>query len=154
MGLTIITPDGREVPDNYGFVNVTQAHSGVYTLKSAEGCKTTLTLEVLRFGSSKTAGFEEFQVGFQNQNKTLDQITVYPNPTFDEVSLNLQSILGKSAKVLLTNMQQQILINEILEKEHSGYMKLNMTSFTPGIYVLKLTVDDGEVITQKIVKNK
>jgi len=156
VGLTIILPDGREVPDDYELLNVGQSHSGVYTLISEEGCKATLAIDVLRLGSSKTLGFEEFRVEYLSTGYGSDQIGIstYPNPTIDEVSINLQSVLGKSLEVLVTNLQQQVLLNESLDKGHAETINLDFTNFTQGIYILSLTTEDGKVISRKIVKNR
>jgi len=156
VGLTIILPDGREVPDNFELINVSEDDSGVYTIISEEGCKKTLTIEVTRFGSAKTLGFEEFHVDFQNSgsHSNIIGVTTYPNPTVDEVGINLQSVLGKSLKVLVTNLQQQVLINEWMDKDHAGSLKLDFTNFTQGVYILNITMEDGEVVTRKIVKNR
>ncbi|MGB5553743.1 MAG: T9SS type A sorting domain-containing protein, partial [Flavobacteriaceae bacterium] len=157
VGLTIITPDGSEVPDNYGLVDVSKAQSGIYTLISELGCKTTLTLEVTEFGTLKSTAFDqfkEFQVDFEHTSAVNDYVSIYPNPAVNDINIDLQSVIGKSITVRLINMQQQVLVNEFLDKSHESDVKLDVTGLTPGIYVLNLTLEDGEVITQKIIKNQ
>ncbi|WP_273567544.1 T9SS type A sorting domain-containing protein [Maribacter halichondriae] len=154
IGLTITTPDGRQVADNYSLRNVTDADSGVYVLRSSEGCKTTLTLDVSKPGTGKSSPLDEFQGDFKNYHSVKNEFAVYPNPTMDQATMDIQTLQGRPLSVILSNMQQQTLISEILTEDHSSSLTFDMSNFPPGMYIIKLTLDNGEVITRKIIKKR
>lgn len=74
-------------------------------------------------------------------------ISVYPNP-FSEY-LTLETSLN-SFKVKIYNMYG----NEVFVEEINKSKKIDLSSFSPGIYILKVFKKDDEIMTKRIIKTK
>ncbi|PCI93602.1 MAG: secretion protein [Flavobacteriales bacterium] len=102
--------------------------------------------------SGNHAGTEDFwvvklfaTVGLKEYN--LSNISLYPNPTTENITIDLGEI-KQNVKATLTNSLGQV----ILSKNYTSTNIINLDIDAPsGIYFLHLEID-GEVITKKIIK--
>ncbi|WP_258105753.1 Ig-like domain-containing protein [Marinoscillum sp. MHG1-6] len=72
-----------------------------------------------------------------------DLATLYPNPAVDIINVTIDG----SAQVKLINLSGQLLLSEAVK----GSTAFDISSFEPGLYVLKVTTND-EIQTIKFVK--
>ena len=83
--------------------------------------------------------------------KTLEStIRIYPNPVRNELTL---SIMGKeqSLALTITNANGRLVYSEKLVNITADYSKkLDMSGFSKGIYLLKLSSND-HVYTEKVI---
>jgi hypothetical protein len=76
-----------------------------------------------------------------------DRIKVYPNPATNMVWVD--DIEGKLNEVELYDVQGRLVI-----KQQAGGSKtsVNITTLPPGLYLVRVTMKDGETIQKKIIK--
>lgn len=67
--------------------------------------------------------------------------TLYPNPAFDEIHLNCQPGSDPLEKVTLTNLQGKVI--PMLVEGLDGELDLNMSTLSPGVYLLWITSGQG-----------
>lgn len=78
-------------------------------------------------------------------------IAIFPNPTNETLQLDLKEHIGRSAKVVIkTDLGVEILSEQIARISQST-TRFDVSSFTPGIYLIIITVDDEKPITQCFV---
>lgn len=80
--------------------------------------------------------------------RLLDNIKVYPNPTANQLHINLRDMIS-NYNVQLYNMQGKQMYSQ--DYMNSNDIAIDMTSFSEGIYVFKLQFDK-EQKTLKVVK--
>lgn len=81
-------------------------------------------------------------------NKDFDfnsKLSVYPNPFKDEISVNVDA----NAKVEIFNLIGEIVYNG---KINSGTTSLNLSNIATGVYLMKITTENNQSKTVKIVK--
>lgn len=76
------------------------------------------------------------------------RIIITPNPVQKEVSLFFSNTSTK--KIQLLNMSGNILLTEKINGANSTH-RLNMSNFIPGIYILRIQIENG-IETHKIIK--
>ena len=79
------------------------------------------------------------------------RMNVYPNPVGDQLHIELQSQCQVECRVLLLNMQGQVLIEKAFE---TADLTLPLETIGPGNYVLKVVTGKLECNTFKIIKVK
>ena len=75
---------------------------------------------------------------------------LYPNPASSEITLNLAydaRWIGKTINVI--NSQGQVVTTVLID---SKILKIDLSTFRPGLYFLSAKKDDGSVIKQKFIK--
>jgi len=80
-------------------------------------------------------------------NNTLDSFTVYPVPAKN--SITIESVNGISKVVISNQLGMTLSVESVADiKEHT----FDISSFTEGVYFIKVYHTDGKKSTQKIVK--
>ncbi len=81
-------------------------------------------------------------------------VSVYPNPVNGEVfTIEVKGLSARNGQVQITNLQGQQLINESLNLlEGTTRKEYSTSSWADGIYVVRLSLEDGSTVTKKIVK--
>ena len=82
------------------------------------------------------------KIAIQNDRKTNSEVILYPNPTNTEFSL--KSSL-RIQEVTISNSLGQVLL---ATKESKA---IPITSFSKGIYIVHITLENGEVQTKKLI---
>lgn len=82
------------------------------------------------------------------EDKFTNEVKVYPNPTKDEVTIELQKTY-ESIKVRILNTLGEEVSNTTFNHTSSCQFTLNQK---PGYYLLELKVDDENVLYKRIVK--
>jgi hypothetical protein len=76
------------------------------------------------------------------------KFTVYPNPTYDKLTVTLSSQLGSKAEILLINQNGSTVLKKTYTLNSANQLaQLSIGKFTPGVYMLK-------VITDKLIKTE
>jgi hypothetical protein len=71
-------------------------------------------------------------------------IRIYPNPAFNEVSVNLQ-LTGKKTSVAIYNVVGQLIYESLIQKEKT---QIDLNGFANGVYLVKIT-ENGKLIKQE-----
>ncbi|WP_242119523.1 T9SS type A sorting domain-containing protein [Aestuariivivens sediminicola] len=79
-----------------------------------------------------------------NGTELLEEFSIYPNPTKDFLQVS-----SKKYKVL--DMQLYDLLGKVVPTTNKNLSRLNLSSLSPGVYMLKIDVG-GNTIVKKIIK--
>ncbi|MDG1147936.1 MAG: T9SS type A sorting domain-containing protein [Crocinitomicaceae bacterium] len=75
-------------------------------------------------------------------------VTLYPNPTSDKLTLFFNTVKG--TEYVLRNMHGQIVQQSTIKTRKT---QVNINTLTKGVFVIQITLENGHVITKKIVKH-
>lgn len=89
-----------------------------------------------------------FYLAFDNRLEESQQeiVEVFPNPVKDKLSIRLRA--KETGIVTLMDIRG----TEIFSSEIKGSGEMDMSSYPGGIYLIRISINTGKVITQKIVK--
>lgn len=118
------------------------SYSNIYRTSSAQ-LSSAITVNVKNAGGP---------TGIKTNNALFEDISLYPNPTSENISLNLQGEANQSLSVNVFNTNGQLVLNQ-LETLQNGNNKvaLNTVDLAPGIYLIKLNSGNKQQ-TIKMVK--
>ncbi|MCH8904588.1 MAG: T9SS type A sorting domain-containing protein, partial [Bacteroidetes bacterium] len=137
-------------------------YGGIYAVQlistNQYGCNDTVIIDV----DMTHLGIDEFAHG------NLNSLGVYPNPYQDkteivyelrenaDVSIIVYNILGEEVARLYEGTQPagQHQIQFSNEKERSATAVVVRNENTSGIYILKMTINESEVYTRRIIKSR
>lgn len=77
-------------------------------------------------------------------------VSVYPNPTADYLTLEVKDLGLSALSFQLYDLQGKLLQNEIITSNQTTVV---MSNLVPATYFVKVTQNDQEVKTFKIIKN-
>lgn len=77
------------------------------------------------------------------------EIRIYPNPTQGNLKIVIQDIAEEKASLLLFEIGGKVLIHQNIEPD--GVCFLNITQYKPGVYILRIIIDN-EQTDWKIIK--
>ncbi|OFY22063.1 MAG: hypothetical protein A2X02_04450 [Bacteroidetes bacterium GWF2_29_10] len=106
------------------------------TVKAANGCTSTKT---------KNVGAVRTSINNVVSNSTA-KIDVYPIPAISNI--NIKATNNKITGIKLMDILGKVLLEKELTPTY--YHKLNVSNYTPGLYLLKMTTEKGEPITKRI----
>jgi len=81
---------------------------------------------------------------------SLDGISAYPNPVIDWLTVNLGISRSKNVSVKISDLSGRLIYNKTQSGEE-GFLRINFSSFTTGMYVVQV-ITDNEKQTYKILK--
>ena len=95
--------------------------------------------------SNTSAVYEHTLTGLWNNDTSANLFEVHPNPVIDRLTISYE---GQNYEVSLSNLAGQ----ELLHHQASGVTSINLSSLSPGVFLLKI-IENGELKgVQKIVK--
>lgn len=83
-----------------------------------------------------------------NIDNTLNQLTVYPNPVINDLSINLPSNIN-NAQINIINITGQTVLKTDVKQ---NYNKINLSNLPKGVYIIEIKTTSG-TLTKKIIKN-
>ena len=89
------------------------------------------------------------------ENTIADALTILPNPTKGVVNLRFETLVVKDVNVnILNSLGQQIYSNHLTN--HIGLVneKIDLSSFSEGLYFVKITTNKGQSVTERIAHIK
>jgi hypothetical protein len=123
------------------YVNLANETNQSYTATVAGSYSVDITKDGC---TQRSACFDLTTLG----NKDFDfnsKVSVYPNPFKDAISINLDA----NAKIEIYNLSGAIIYNK---KINSGTSLLNLSNNASGMYLMKITTENNESKTVKILK--
>lgn len=103
-----------------------------------------ITVDAIGFGGYLLSS----NASLANLENSLSQLTLYPNPVVNELSINLPTNV-KEAQVKIVNVAgQNVITTQIKQSNH----KINVNHLSRGVYIVEIKTDKG-TITKKIIKN-
>jgi len=81
------------------------------------------------------------------------KISIYPNPATDKLNIEFQTLRKSTIEITVINQQGSILLTKknIVRSPGQWYETLDVSSFTPGVYLLRITMD-GIMFTKRLIK--
>ena len=81
-------------------------------------------------------------------------VTVFPNPITDNVSVNIKSLAPQNYILQITDIQGKVMYNKAIELQNTNReLNIDMKSWNSQTYILKVSMPDGRtLITQKLIK--
>jgi hypothetical protein len=124
----------------YSFVPIYNGEYKVTSVKNACGLGTA-------------TGKAQIQVLLANEESDFsEKISIFPNPSFEYVSIQSQLLMPKDVKIELFNSQGKLIKQEKIPKSNEINTKVEIQELPGGIYNLRIQVGDSEY-SRKIVKN-
>ncbi|MBP9994898.1 MAG: T9SS type A sorting domain-containing protein, partial [bacterium] len=73
---------------------------------------------------------------------------VYPNPASNTLHMDISpDVADQVSEISLFDIS-----GRLLKTQQSGFGSIDISGLAPGLYVMKVTLDDGKVFEEKIVK--
>lgn len=116
-------------------------YAQVYPYKSANSATSCYTLKVALGTASKPSGIITGYIGKNG-------VTVYPNPAKDKLNINISNSQGVSEIRVFSVTSQQV----ITQRTGQSNPVLDISKLAKGVYLLKVFTANGEVSTQKFIK--
>jgi len=87
--------------------------------------------------------------GITREGKNAARITVYPNPSWGRLNIELKTAEASIEKVCIADLTGKI----VLEESHRGNnaVSLNVSAVPAGIYFVQVLLNNGEQAIRKIV---
>ena len=82
-------------------------------------------------------------------DNTLSEISIYPNPASDHITINTSNSISGISKFQILNLLGEIVYSD--RKEFSETTSININHLEPGLYFIKIE-NNGSVISKKIIK--
>jgi PKD-like domain/Secretion system C-terminal sorting domain len=101
---------------------------------------------------NKTALFDSSSVGINQLKDINDEISIYPNPAKDFVSIT--SNHSKIVSITLLDVLGKIICKSSSSElvDHSGIIKFSIQGVNPGLYLLKINSDGFEKLYKLVIK--
>ncbi|GGK33374.1 hypothetical protein GCM10007962_29670 [Yeosuana aromativorans] len=152
------TLNGADFANNLDHLSVlkTDLNAGINNLTAV----VTDTTPLLRIDNHET--IHAYTVSWTIDNSALGvheinsqvndiKITVYPNPTQDIVNLKFDSSLNTNLRVDIVSMDGKKIATKTISSSYTS--KIDMQSFSNGIYIAKFYSNNVLIATKKLVKN-
>ena len=105
---------------------------------------------IISTGCSKSSGSIPVTASCKIADTFELEMYVNPNPTIDEIYLQISEELNNDANIRIYNLTGSLLIEKTLPA-YSQTININLENFATGMYILELQTAD-KIITQKIMK--
>ena len=87
----------------------------------------------------------------------LDRLHLYPNPAEDMINIDVMLSKEKTIDFRVFDLSGRLLLDDHPRRNYKSEgkytEKMDLSSLTPGLYLLVLTDDEGAKMTKRLVKN-
>ena len=85
-----------------------------------------------------------------NQIENKSQLNIYPNPSKDFLTINLNKTIAANAEITIYSFTGELVYAENID--FLDNVNINVSNIVKGIYLLKIKIND-DVLTKKFIKN-
>lgn len=96
-------------------------------------------------------GQSEYSRVIRVDKESSDKVSIYPNPTNGELFVNLLQAAENEYIIEVRNLEGQLLFSET-DDENKGKIKLDLSEFTSGIYIVSVSADKS-IQYFRLIKN-
>ncbi|MBK7110594.1 MAG: T9SS type A sorting domain-containing protein [Bacteroidetes bacterium] len=146
--LSIIPKPDRSYQWMRGSTTIAGATNSTYVAKYNGVYRCLVT--IISTGCSKSSGSIPVTASCKIADTFELEMYVNPNPTIDEIYLQISEELNNDANIRIYNLTGSLLIEKTLPA-YSQTININLENFATGMYILELQTAD-KIITQKIMK--
>ncbi|MFM2223846.1 MAG: hypothetical protein RJA07_48 [Bacteroidota bacterium] len=90
--------------------------------------------------------------GIEEQVINNEAIRVYPNPTEEKLTVSSYQLLGNTKVEVIDVLGRNVFAKQYINSK-SQEILLDVSCYTKGIYVLKVTNEKGNVMTKQFIKD-
>jgi M6 family metalloprotease-like protein len=119
--------------------NNTSARTAIITVKSSD---LTAEPKIITINQDFTNGINEVTAG--------NNLTVYPNPSVKDFTVQLDGFNGSQKRLDVLNMMGQIESTRILTQETTS---VDCSDLSKGMYIFRVTSENNEVSFKRVIKN-
>lgn len=119
-----------------------------------EGINTSTDEEItiqLTDNANLTAIFERNESGVDDDPYNNMQIHLFPVPASDYVNIRITNCQKQKMVLQVTNLMGSILYKQSIEPVYELQSKIDLTHYTPGMYVLIVKLQNGKSIVEKFL---
>jgi hypothetical protein len=111
-----------------------------------------IALEPFMTSTTSTSCFDATAM---TENTFSDAITIYPNPTKDVITINFEATTVQKINInIINSLGQQVFASTFNHQIGTFNEKVDLASFSEGLYFVKIANNEGESITQRIAHIK
>ena len=99
----------------------------------------------------RDGGFDYTEVQVVNFTIDLTNWSVFPNPTQDQLFINLKPYAGKAATIELINNFGQVIKRQKLTEIGANIEQLDLKEVPNGLYIIHIKIDGQKALNQKVV---
>lgn len=127
--------------------------NGIYSTKYSDVRKTRANKNFYRLNMKDLDGVSQFsEIIVLGCEITEQDITIYPQPVSDEMTVNLDLLQSNKVNYTVINLLGQKIYTNVWDaQEGMNQFKLNVDEFIPGQYILQLEIN-GDIIEKKFLK--
>ena len=81
----------------------------------------------------------------------MNPINAFPNPVSSELFVNVNGLAGQRGQLILFNQYGQIMYEVATEQLEEEQLKLDVSKYSTGLYLLSTKLATGEEFTTKIM---
>ena len=89
-----------------------------------------------------------------NHNLDNEAITLFPNPAQSELNITLSNYVGQQADLVVMNQVGAIVDRRTIAALPDSPLNINVSTYTNGLYFLRVQVAGGEFVTKKFMVQK
>jgi len=89
-----------------------------------------------------------------NVEASLSESAIFPNPSQDELFINLNEYQGQEGSIEIMSIFGQLQSTVALDKIPSDLVKLDTSNLIDGVYLLKIKIGEGDFITKQFMVTK
>ena len=94
-------------------------------------------------------------LGIGEANSIVNNWSVYPNPITDNLTVNINLKQGTKTEVGIYDMTgKQVIRDEVYMHDGSNITSLSVSSLPTGIYMLRISSNEGLILTSKLIKTR
>lgn len=93
----------------------------------------------------------DITVGYAENKPSRNGIKIYPNPTYDNITIDISEPDVKIKSYLITDIYGKTLTNNKVEMGNND-LRINFEGYESGIYILIITLNDNKTLFKKIIK--
>ncbi len=111
-----------------------------------------IALEQYMTSTATTTCFDATAI---TEDLIIEQLSIFPNPTKDVITIQFESAEQQNIDIQIVNsIGQQVYSNSLNNYIGSVNEKVNLSSFSEGLYFVKITSDKGQSVTERIAHIK
>ncbi len=90
-------------------------------------------------------------VNENNASQKINKLMTYPNPARSELQVSFESATDQKVQIVLMEAKGEVVKAPVV-MHNNEQISIGLTDLLPGIYMLQMITEDGQVTTRRIVK--
>lgn len=97
--------------------------------------------------------FIDVPTGTEKTTQTTTSLQVYPTPFNQQLFTNIQAVEAQDVQIRLINMAGQTVLDKMTTVQNGkNLISLDVANLVSGVYLMQVQLENGEMLSQKVVK--